>query len=208
LQAGISCTIFEAELSQDSRPLEWTIAIHWSIPFLRDLLPEALYARLNEAYCDRSFEYGPGDLIPMLNGGTGETMMNAYPEGMIRVSRRRMRKLCSEGLDIKYGKTLTDLKDSGIDGDMVTAYFADGSASEGSLLVGADGPNSRVREHLLGAEKAKATTLDLNFNLLNVRFDNAETARYARSVHPIVYLSYHPDGIFSFIAGACYFALL
>jgi 2-polyprenyl-6-methoxyphenol hydroxylase-like FAD-dependent oxidoreductase len=137
----------------------------------------------------------------MLNDKTGEVLQKIYPNGMIRVSRRRLRKLCSEGLDIQYGKVFVDVQISAADGSTVTAHFADGSAN-GSMLIGADGPRSQVREVLLGTEKAKATTLGHNFNLINVKFDDAKKARHVRSSLPRACLACHPDGICSFIAGS------
>jgi 2-polyprenyl-6-methoxyphenol hydroxylase-like FAD-dependent oxidoreductase len=123
---------------------------------------------------------------------------------MIRVSRRRMRALCSEGLIIKYGKTLTDIA-YGANGTGVTAHFADGTTAKGDILIGADGPRSKVRELLLGTEKAKTKTLGLNFNSFLVKYDDAEKSKHVRSNHPITCLAYHPDGIFSFISGTTNF---
>ncbi|MCY0495700.1 6-hydroxynicotinate 3-monooxygenase, partial [Klebsiella pneumoniae] len=36
-------------------------------------------------------------------------------------------------------------------------HFADGSVEEAEIVIGADGVNSRLREHLLGAELPKYT---------------------------------------------------
>jgi hypothetical protein len=158
--------------------VEWTIAIHWSVPLLKELLPQDLYARLKEAYCDKDFEYDPEDFVPLYNGQSGETVQKVYSKDMIRISRRRMRKLCSEGLDIVYQKSIVDIDISREPG-IVTAHFADGSSTKGTIL----------------------SAMELDFNLINVRFDDPEKALHVRKGHPIVALAYHPDGIFSFIAG-------
>jgi 2-polyprenyl-6-methoxyphenol hydroxylase-like FAD-dependent oxidoreductase len=80
--------------------------------------------------------------------------------GMLRVDRNRFRKLCSNGLNIHYGKTLTDLE-YGVNDKRVTAHFADGIIAQGYILIGADGPRSAVREQLLGKEQAAPKPLGL-----------------------------------------------
>ena len=41
------------------------------------------------------------------------------------------------------------------DDSSVSIYFADGTCSKGDILVGADGTNSRVREHVLGCHNSE-----------------------------------------------------
>src|SRR5207248_2260816 len=65
------------------------------------------------------------------------------------VDRLTLREILLAGLDgmVRLGKEFTryELLPTG----EVQAYFADGSAATGDLLVGADGVNSRVRQQLL-----------------------------------------------------------
>jgi 2-polyprenyl-6-methoxyphenol hydroxylase-like FAD-dependent oxidoreductase len=75
---------------------------------------------------------------------------------------------------------------------MVVAHFEDGSQAEGSNLVGCDGSRSRVREILVGTEKAKP--IDTGIKILNFPSSyTAEQARALRAVHPIFKVAYHPD---------------
>ena len=164
------------------------------------MLPASLFARIKETYCDPSYEYGPDDGVPIYNGKTGLLLKKVPTNGMIRVSRGRMRKLCCEGLNIQYGKTIIDTS-YGANGTGVTAHFADGTVGQGDILVGADGARSKVREILLGTEKAKAHMLGLKFHSFLVRYDTTEKSRHVRSNHPVACLAYHPEGIFSFISG-------
>jgi 2-polyprenyl-6-methoxyphenol hydroxylase-like FAD-dependent oxidoreductase len=86
-----------------------------------------------------------------------------------------------------------------VDGRAVTAVFEDGSSASGSMIIGADGPNSIVRHLLLGDEKAAtqpASTLDNPFTIVNamIRYPKAEQAEFVRKLHPVFYMGLHPAG--------------
>ena len=53
------------------------------------------------------------------------------------------------GANIRFGTTFTDLKETE---HGVTVRFTDGSSANYALVVGADGVNSKVREHLFGQQ--------------------------------------------------------
>ena len=151
-QAGIPFSLFESE-SSASRPRtrEWGMSIHWSRPLLEHVLPEELLARLKEAAVDPSFDSSAegGYSVPFYNGKTGEHIISMPMKNAIRVSRRKMRALCSEGLDIRYGQKLVGV---GHEGSGVTAVFASGVTATGSVVIGTDGPHSTVRKILLGRQ--------------------------------------------------------
>jgi 2-polyprenyl-6-methoxyphenol hydroxylase-like FAD-dependent oxidoreductase len=118
---------------------------------------------------------------------------------MKRVSRRKLRSLCIDGLSIEWGKTLTNISyGEGCEG--LIAYFSDGSTYEGDILVGADGPSSKVRELLLGAEKARSKPLGVVQNTTLVKYNDAKKALHVRSGNPLFYLGYNPDGIVNFVS--------
>jgi 2-polyprenyl-6-methoxyphenol hydroxylase-like FAD-dependent oxidoreductase len=180
---------------------EWTLGIHWSTPLLKRLLPPALHGRLREAYCDPFYEYNqPVETTPIYNGKTGQLLKELSSPGMIRVSRSRLRALCSEAIPVRYSKALRTVTFSP-DNKGVTAHFTDGSAVEGDIIIGADGPRSTVRELLLGQELAKPTALDLLALGAVVEYSDAKKAKHVRSGDPITCFSYCPDGIFAFISG-------
>ena len=79
------------------------MSIHWSRPLLETILPENLLARLKETAVDPFFDSSAegGYSVPFYNGKTGEHIIAMPMKNAIRVSRRKMRALCSEGLDIK-----------------------------------------------------------------------------------------------------------
>jgi 6-hydroxynicotinate 3-monooxygenase len=55
---------------------------------------------------------------------------------------------------IQYNKRLTAIGDRG---PLVRLDFADGTSAEAEIVIGADGVNSMMREHLLGAEAPRYT---------------------------------------------------
>jgi 6-hydroxynicotinate 3-monooxygenase len=86
---------------------------------------EAPVARYPELYGGNHFSIHRGDLQEILGA--------AVAPGIVRL-----------------GKRLTGIAEAG---DIVRLSFADGSAAEADLVIGADGINSRIREILLGPEQ-------------------------------------------------------
>ena len=80
------------------------MGIHWSLPLLESLLPEDLTARLKEAYNDPFVETPLQDEIPIYNGLTGKIMKALPIPRTIRVSRRKMRAFCSQGIDVQVSR--------------------------------------------------------------------------------------------------------
>jgi hypothetical protein len=173
------------------------MALHWSMPLVQKLLPSDLYSRMPEATADPFHNGDPNEAIPIFNSATGDLLKSIPVSGIKRVTRRKMRALCSQGIDVLWGKTLVGTQ---VEGDGVAAYFADGSHYRGSTLIGADGPTSKVRELLIGEEPSRNTTLGIVFNTLVVKYGDAEKARHVRSADKLTCLGYHPNGIFSFIS--------
>ncbi|KFY33453.1 hypothetical protein V494_07606 [Pseudogymnoascus sp. VKM F-4513 (FW-928)] len=191
---GIACTVFESEPSASHyRAAEWGMSIQWGIPLLRQCLSEPLFDRLQSAANDPYFTPPDPGLLPTLNGKTGELMKEIPLLRMFRVSRRKFRSLCAEGISVEYGKTLTDVVYDD-DKDTVTAIFADSSQAVGSLLVGADGVRSAVRTSIFGPEKARASSIPYSVVNLSVKYNDAEKARFVRQCHPIMAMAVHPDG--------------
>lgn len=73
---------------------------------------------------------------------TGKTKVRGgekmFPN-FLRGNRKRLREWLSTGVNIRWGKQFVRCEESG---GVVTAYFADGTTAEGSILIGADGVNS------------------------------------------------------------------
>jgi 2-polyprenyl-6-methoxyphenol hydroxylase-like FAD-dependent oxidoreductase len=188
-QNGIRYTIFEKENSLNVRSNEWTMAIHWSLERLETLLPPAIYANMEKASCNPAVPIDAGGNYPIIHGETGNMLAGVPYKRGLRVPRSKMRKLCGEGIDIQYGKHLSDVE-FGPDGNGVTATFTDGTSVSGNIIVGADGTRSRVREIALGSvEKAATTAFPIWHMNLTVCYGDAEKARYVRSEFPTSFLA-------------------
>ncbi|RDW56388.1 hypothetical protein BP5796_13210 [Coleophoma crateriformis] len=191
-ESEISYSIFDTEdPTALNRTREWGMSIHWSRPMLDRLLPPSLLARLSEAQVDpwvnsiKAEDY----TVPFYNGKTGEHIVEVPMRNNVRVSRRKMRSLLREGVDIQFGQQLEAI--SHADGG-VTVTFASGRAEKGSIVIGTDGPQSKVRQILLG-EKAATQQVGLILYNLNVCYGNAERALKVRSLHPVNTVALQPD---------------
>lgn len=199
-QAGVRYTIFDKETPGRSRRREWTLGIHWSIPILENLLPVNLSNRLFEAQCNSRLVTGSDHTIELHNTESGDVLKTIPTPNLKRVSRKKLRALCGEDIEVLWGKTLDNITYN-LDCDGLAARFADGTTYQGGILVSADGPKSKVREILLGAEKAAVTPMDVVYNMAIVNYGDAKKAMHVISGHPQNSFGYNPNGTFSFIAG-------
>jgi len=166
------------------------MTLHWGSSHIESCLPPNLVARFNEAYADPTQSPDATTGLPIYNGKTGELVMEMAAEKPCRVSRKKMRNLFSEGLDVQYGKEMVsaDLTDDG----RVKVEFTDGSSATGDILVGCDGAKSRVRESIVGAEAAKLTSAPVSMFNFPYKFDT-ELATRIRDMNQLFITSIHPD---------------
>ena len=105
INVNIPVLLFERDADLTTRGLGWGLTLHWSLPALRALLPEDLFARLPEAYVDRAaVEEGRPSTFPFFDLSTGECKAktpNASVSQRIRVTRDRLRRVLATGLDIQ-----------------------------------------------------------------------------------------------------------
>lgn len=97
--------VFERDADLTTRGIGWGLTLHWSLPALRSLLPEDIVRRLPEAYVDRAaVAEGLPSTFPFYDLSTGELKAKtpaADESQRIRVTRDRLRRLLSTGLDIQ-----------------------------------------------------------------------------------------------------------
>lgn len=104
-QLKIPFQIFERDSSFTARGSGWGLTLHWSLPALRELLPEDLLSRIRETYVDRgAVERGEDSTFPFFDLTTGERKGGVPQAGenqRIRVSRERLRHLLATDVDIQ-----------------------------------------------------------------------------------------------------------
>jgi 2-polyprenyl-6-methoxyphenol hydroxylase-like FAD-dependent oxidoreductase len=166
------------------------MTLHWGSSHLEACLPSSLLNRLPEAYADPSLSPEAATGLPIHNGKTGELIMEMKAEKPCRVSRRKLRKLFAEGIEIQYGKEVVSVKET--EGGKVVLGFKDGTDAEGDVVVGCDGAHSKVREGICGKEDAALTEVPLSMFNFTAKFE-AEQAKYIRSWNPLFLTSIHPD---------------
>lgn len=91
-----------------------------------------------------SFEFFDGQSHQSL--GVAGVVAKGDPP-LISANRNTLRQILSQHLDIKHGKRFVQYLENR---EGITVFFEDGSTARGSVLVGADGSNSRIRAQLLG----------------------------------------------------------
>ena len=191
-QNGFEVIVYEKEAYVGERVREWTMLLHWALPTLRALLPEDIIADLRSAYTDPFYPYEKEvERVPFYNAAAGELAFEMPATSMRRISRNKMRMLCSRGLDIKWGKSVKELGTGGA--GPVTIVFDDGTTAEADLVVASDGPNSRVRRWLLGEEAGAARPSEHAICSGIVEYGNAEKAKFLR-VHPVASAGLTPVG--------------
>lgn len=176
------------------------MGLHWAIPALEALMPDDFITRIQGTQVDPNVPTNDADQLPFINGQTGERIGEIKSSKFYRLRRDKFRKLLMEGLDIRWGKGLTDVIYSA-DRRKVTACFTDGTEDSGTLLVASDGPHSTVRGLLVGAEKAKVTPTDFATTMCFSRHSR-ERALFLRSkpFHPLYQVAPHPNGYFGWLS--------
>lgn len=102
---SIPYIVFERDADLTTRGIGWGLTLHWSLPALRELLPDDLVRRLPSTYVDkRAVEGGAVTRFPFFDLATGE-LKAATPKApeshRIRVTRGRLRQLLATEIDIR-----------------------------------------------------------------------------------------------------------
>jgi len=170
------------------------MGVHWALPMLQSLLPSDLWLRTNSAQPDPEYESRSTDEFSLFNGVTGEVLKTLPTGGMRRFSRAKLRRLITEGIDVKYGKTLSSISYNE-SGNGVFTHFSDGTSVSGDVLVGTDGPRSKARDLIIGEERSKATPAGMVLAVVRSKY-TAEQALYIRQHVSFMSTAFHPSGTY------------
>ncbi|KAF2158985.1 hypothetical protein M409DRAFT_71333 [Zasmidium cellare ATCC 36951] len=198
-KASIPYVVYERNENENIKR-NWSMGVHWAIPCLKELLPEEVFATIERTQVDPHRSTSDTDRLTLLNGATGELIKSVDSSKFYRLRRDKFRKMLLTGLEIRWGKTLDQITYSD-DGLAATTHFADGTRDTGSIIVGTDGPHSRVRTLLVGEEKAKVEPTDFATTMCFTKHTR-EHALFLRAPphHPLYQTAAHPMGMFSWLS--------
>jgi flavin-dependent dehydrogenase len=200
-QNGYKVTVYEKEAYVGERVREWTMLIHWALPMFQSLLPDDILNEIRSAYTDPFYPYDKEkESLPVYDGDTGDILFHVPAIGMRRVSRTRLRRLCTRGLEIHWSKTFKDLRME--EAGPVTICFEDGDTAQADFVIGTDGSNSKVRQCLVGEAAGKVSASDYVICNGVASYNDSVKAKYVRASHPISTIGYCLAGSL-FIAGEC-----
>ncbi|KAL8647382.1 MAG: hypothetical protein Q9226_006453 [Calogaya cf. arnoldii] len=197
-QLNIKCTLLERENRLNERTRDWNFGIYHAKPQFDECVGEDISSRITSVLVDPIRGLSDKDVFPMLNAQTGEMILQFPTPNVMRLNRSKFRALIAEGLDIQYSKRLRSIECPS-DTDTVTVHFEDDTAVTGNLLIGADGANSRVREFLLGKEKAALQPMAV-FGCGALERLPADISRKIRDINDLYFVAYHPEGPCAFMA--------
>ncbi|EKV10236.1 hypothetical protein PDIP_60820 [Penicillium digitatum Pd1] len=180
--------IFDRDSAINARSGGWGLTLHWSLPALRELLPEHIVERLPETFVNKEAS-GRGDTgrFQFFDLKSGDALYSIPAAERIRVSRVRLRELLTTGVDVQWDRNFRDIESIA---DQITAHFEDGTSYTGRLLVACDGSRSRTREILYPG---------VQMNQLPVQLLGASTLYSAEElggielIDPFIFQGSHPE---------------
>ncbi|RDW76089.1 FAD protein [Coleophoma crateriformis] len=190
LNNGIPFEIFERD-QKGSRAQGWALTLHWCLRSLERTIGPKLSALLpTETAVDTTLRNDQGNFL-YFNCATCKPRYKIPPsKRRLRLSRQKLRDLIATGINVQEGKGIQSVETLP-GGQGVRAHFADGTSAEGSVIIGADGNNSVVRQQLL-PEKAKLNLLPVNLVGV-VRHFTPEQAKGVRELDPLLFQGLHPE---------------
>ncbi|KAJ5747292.1 uncharacterized protein N7511_008988 [Penicillium nucicola] len=179
--------IFDRDSAIDARSGGWGLTLHWSLPALRELLPEHLVERFPETFVNKKASArGDTGRFQFFDLESGASLYDVPAAERIRVSRVRLRQLLTTGIDVEWNKNLQNIESSA---DTITAQFGDGASCVGRLLVACDGSRSRTREILYPEMKMNPLPVQI---LGASTLYTAEQLGGAESIDPYIFQGSHP----------------
>ncbi|KZP28543.1 FAD/NAD(P)-binding domain-containing protein [Athelia psychrophila] len=189
-QKRISFEIYDRFPAHLTNSDGWAITLHSALAHLRNLLPGAQAALERISVCAGSghsdqFAFYQGSPGKILSCGTTDTL------DFVRANRHRLLEWLGHGVNINWGCTYLRHE---IDNDTgrVTVIFTNGTSTQGHVLVGCDGLDSRVRNMLYYPIPAPLSTLPTRCIGGSVILDPAQYARQS-TLSRSLYITYAQD---------------
>lgn len=173
------------------------MGLHWAIPVLKSLIPDSATEALQSVQVDPHTPTKAIDNLAFLNGETSEVMTAAEIPYFHRLRRSKLRALLAKDLDVRWNKKLVGISFANDRKDGLTATFEDGEQIEATMVIGADGARSRIRNLLVGPEAAVNARLPYAASFIQAKYTR-EQALFLRKFHPLFLASPHPDNLFAF----------
>ncbi|KAK3352130.1 hypothetical protein B0H65DRAFT_144999 [Neurospora tetraspora] len=192
---GFQVFIYDSEPHLNFRPRDWTILLHWALPIFSSLLPSSILSQFDKAICNPHLNFDEwAETLPMYNGETGDMLFKSAVPGSRRITRRGLREVLSEGLDIVWGRKVTRLDtETEPEKVKVTLEGEEGVEEEemwADYVLGTDGAGSKVREILFadqenGEEKAKVKRSGFMIGTCIVDYQDEEMVQKVLEKHPV-----------------------
>ncbi|KZP08853.1 FAD/NAD(P)-binding domain-containing protein [Athelia psychrophila] len=189
-QKSILFEIYDKSPAHLIRSEGWAITLHSALAHLRNLLPDAPAALERISVCagtgqSDQFAFYQGSTGTMLSSGTTNTL------DFVRANRHRLLEWLGRSMNINWGCTYLRHE---VDNDTgtVTVVFTNGTSTQGHVLVGCDGLDSRVRNMLYNPIPVPLSALPTRCIGGSVILDPAQYARQSLLSRSL-YIAYAPD---------------
>jgi flavin-dependent dehydrogenase len=148
--------------------------------FIKDLTSATLddLPRLETVGVGHEFNIpGEGAIFDATNMTEYVRFGNGHGPDFIRADRSKLRAWLQTNINVHWDKRFTHFEEHA---DGVTAYFDDGTSYRGSILVGADGVNSRVRDQLLSNSNLRPEPVPLGIVVGEVEATEEQFKRWKK----------------------------
>lgn len=156
---------------------------------MKSLLSEEAFSRLDETQVDPEVGRNDTGNFIFINLETLETKFRIPPSERRRINREKLRRLLLKEVSdrVHWSRRFVGIEEVE---DGIVAIFEDGSRVEGSIIVGAEGSNSRTRQ-LVAPETYRNTQLPVRLTGTAVDF-TPEQVRPLRDLDPLLFQGCHP----------------